>query len=173
MSIQVLELEKCAVQLEQCQLVRYNEKSGTMRKLFDEPKVRERVVCVCVDMESSKSNFIPMPQSSFLPLVHCVFICSWDYVPGYPCFSVLQTAKKSCMHVQAPGDEANQNLLSSYEWLQFALILSRLYTVHYMTDEKFYTLHVLWGSLDLLTIQKVNNYIILDFWCLMCGSLIF
>ena len=48
MSIQVLELEKCAVQLEQCQLVRYNEKSGTMRKLFDEPKVRERVVCVCV-----------------------------------------------------------------------------------------------------------------------------
>ena len=76
MNVQVLELEKCGVQLEQCQLVGYNEKSGTMRKLFDEPKVRERVVCVCVDMESSKSNFIPMPQSSFLPLVHCVFICS-------------------------------------------------------------------------------------------------
>ena len=48
MFIQVLELEKCGVQLEQCQLVRYNEKSGTLGKLFDEPKVRKRVVCVCV-----------------------------------------------------------------------------------------------------------------------------
>ena len=47
-NVQVLKLEKCAVQLEQCQLVRYNEKSGILEKLFDEPKVRERVVCVCV-----------------------------------------------------------------------------------------------------------------------------
>ena len=46
MNVQVLELEKCAVQLEQCQLVKYNEKSGILGKLFDETKVRERVVCV-------------------------------------------------------------------------------------------------------------------------------
>ena len=38
-NVQVLELVQCGVQLEQCQLVRYNEKSGTLRKLFDEPKV--------------------------------------------------------------------------------------------------------------------------------------
>ena len=50
MNVQVLELEKCAVQLEQCQLVRYNEKSGTMGKFFDEPKVRGRVVCVYVSV---------------------------------------------------------------------------------------------------------------------------
>ena len=46
MNVQVMELEKCAVQLEQCQLVRYSERSGMLGKLFDEPKVRERVVCV-------------------------------------------------------------------------------------------------------------------------------
>ena len=57
MSIQVLELKKCGVQLEQCQLVRYNEKNGTMRKLFDEPKVREREWCV--------SSLDPRPSPSF------------------------------------------------------------------------------------------------------------
>ena len=41
-NVQVLELEKCGVQLEQCQLVMYNEKSGTLGEVFDdEPKVRE------------------------------------------------------------------------------------------------------------------------------------
>ena len=51
-NVQVLELEKCGVQLEQCQLVRYNEKSGTMGRLFDEPKVRGRVMCVSVCMHA-------------------------------------------------------------------------------------------------------------------------
>ena len=36
--VQVLELQKNGVQLEWCQLVRY-ENSGTLRKPFDEPKV--------------------------------------------------------------------------------------------------------------------------------------
>ena len=48
MNVQVLELQKCGVQLVQCQLVRYKEKSGILGKLFDEPKVRGRVVCACV-----------------------------------------------------------------------------------------------------------------------------
>ena len=57
------------------------------------------------------------------------------------------------MHVQAPGDEANQNLLSSYEWLQFALILSRLYTVHYvMTDEK-----ILYTTCIVGLVRFINN----------------
>ena len=46
MNVQVLELEKCGVQLEQCQLVRYNEKSGTLGKPFDESKVSVGC-CVC------------------------------------------------------------------------------------------------------------------------------
>ena len=46
-NVQSLELEKCGVQLEQCQLVRYNEKSGTLGKPFDEPKVSADC-CVCV-----------------------------------------------------------------------------------------------------------------------------
>ena len=37
--IQVLELQECGVQLEQCQLVRYNEHTGTLGKPFDGPKV--------------------------------------------------------------------------------------------------------------------------------------
>ena len=36
------------MQLEQCQLVRYNEKSGTLGEPFDEPKVSTDSVCVCV-----------------------------------------------------------------------------------------------------------------------------
>ena len=51
----MLELEKGGVQLEQCQLVRYNEKSGTLGKPFDKPKVGTDCsvsvfvyVCVCV-----------------------------------------------------------------------------------------------------------------------------
>ena len=48
-NVQALELEQCGVQLEQCQLVRYNEKSGTLEKPFDEPKVSaDNCVCVCV-----------------------------------------------------------------------------------------------------------------------------
>ena len=51
-NVQVLELEKCGVQLEQCQLVRYNEKSGTLGNPFDKPKVgidlQSVCVCVCV-----------------------------------------------------------------------------------------------------------------------------
>jgi len=39
--IQVLELQECGVQLEQCQLVRYNQHTGTLGKPFDEPKVGE------------------------------------------------------------------------------------------------------------------------------------
>ena len=46
-NVQVLELEQCGVQLKQCQLVRYNEKSGTLGKPFDEPKVSADC-CVCV-----------------------------------------------------------------------------------------------------------------------------
>ena len=37
--VQVLELQECGVQLEQCQLVRYNQQTGTTGKPFDEPKV--------------------------------------------------------------------------------------------------------------------------------------
>ena len=37
--VQVLELQECGVQLEQCQLVRYNQHTGTPGKPFDEPKV--------------------------------------------------------------------------------------------------------------------------------------
>ena len=45
--IQVLELRKYGVQLEWCQLVRY-EDGGTLRKPFDEPKVGTHcVLCVC------------------------------------------------------------------------------------------------------------------------------
>ena len=74
------------------------------------------------------------------------------------------SSKKSCMHVQAPGD---QNLLSSYEWLQFALILSRLYTVHYvMTDEK-----ILYTTCIVGLIRFINNsegkqlrFLMLDVW---------
>ena len=35
----MLELQECGVQLEQCQLVRYNELTGTLGNSFDEPKV--------------------------------------------------------------------------------------------------------------------------------------
>jgi len=37
--VQVLELQECGVQLEQCQLVRYNQRTGAPGKPFDEPKV--------------------------------------------------------------------------------------------------------------------------------------
>ena len=37
--VQVLELQECGVQLEQCQLVRYNQHTRTLGKPFDEPKV--------------------------------------------------------------------------------------------------------------------------------------
>jgi len=37
--VQVLELQECGVQLEQCQLVRYNQHTGRLGKPFDEPKV--------------------------------------------------------------------------------------------------------------------------------------
>ena len=62
----MLELEKCGVQLEQCQLVRYNEKSGTLGKPFDEPKVGTDCsvcACVCVCMcvcVCVKSRLIPV-----------------------------------------------------------------------------------------------------------------
>ena len=39
LGVQVLELQECGVQLEQCQLVRYNELTGTLGNTFDEPKV--------------------------------------------------------------------------------------------------------------------------------------
>ena len=48
-NVQVLELEKYGVQLEGCQLLRYNKKSGTLGKPFDEQKVGMHCnVCVCV-----------------------------------------------------------------------------------------------------------------------------
>ena len=37
--VQALELQNSDVRLEQCQLVRYNECTGTLGKPFDEPKV--------------------------------------------------------------------------------------------------------------------------------------
>ena len=37
--VQVLELQECGVQLEQCQLVRYSQHTGTLGKPFDDPKV--------------------------------------------------------------------------------------------------------------------------------------
>lgn len=37
--VQALELQNSGVRLEQCQLVRYNECTGTLGKPFDEPKV--------------------------------------------------------------------------------------------------------------------------------------
>ena len=41
------------MQLEQCQLVRYNEKSGTLGEPFDEPKVSGGCcVCVCVNIKT-------------------------------------------------------------------------------------------------------------------------
>lgn len=48
-NIQVLELEKYGVQLERCQLLRYNKKSGTLGKPFDEQEVGIPLnVCVMV-----------------------------------------------------------------------------------------------------------------------------
>ena len=46
--VQVLELQECGMQLEQCQLVRYDQHTGTSGKPFDEPKVSIGYVCVCV-----------------------------------------------------------------------------------------------------------------------------
>jgi len=39
LGVQVLELRECGVQLEQCQLVRYSQHTGTLGKPFDERKV--------------------------------------------------------------------------------------------------------------------------------------
>ena len=73
-NVQVLELEQCVVQLEQCQLVRYNNKTGTLGKPFDEPRVSagcsvcvvfvcvHACMCVCVHLSVSVS-------------VSCVFVC--------------------------------------------------------------------------------------------------
>ena len=59
MNVQALELEKCGVQPEQCQLVRYNAKSGTLGKPCDEPKVSVGgcvCVCVCVCVQGRRSR---------------------------------------------------------------------------------------------------------------------
>ena len=61
------------MQLEQCQLVKYNGKSGILGKLFDETKVRGKV-CVCVH------------------LCVCMFLCIC--VCAYLCLCLCM-----CMHV--------------------------------------------------------------------------
>ena len=78
--VQVLGLQECGVQLEQCQLVRYNELTGTPGNTFDEPKVgTDRSVCVsrlrverdCVGGQPVDSSWrIPSPTS-----VNCVCVC--------------------------------------------------------------------------------------------------
>lgn len=47
-NLQVLELQSWDVHLEQCQLVRYDKKSGTLGKPFDVEMVGADLVGVCV-----------------------------------------------------------------------------------------------------------------------------
>lgn len=47
-NVQVLELQSWGVHLEQCQLVRYDKKSGTLGKPFDVEMVGVDLVCVCL-----------------------------------------------------------------------------------------------------------------------------
>jgi len=62
------------VQLEQCQLVRYNEKSGTLGKPFDEPKVSAGC-CVCLTCTGlhlgggggQRGAFAPPPLAKISP----------------------------------------------------------------------------------------------------------
>ena len=110
MNVQVLELEKCGVQLEQCQLVRYNGKSGTMGKPFDEPKVRGKVVCVslcvCVCIYVCVSVYVCVCVHVYLCTVHvvCVCVCVWG---GGECMCVCVTCRI---------------MLPTKECLQFAFI---------------------------------------------------
>ena len=47
-NVQVLELQSWGVHLEQCQLVRYDKKSGTPGKPFDVEMVGADLVCMCL-----------------------------------------------------------------------------------------------------------------------------
>jgi len=64
--VQVLELQECGVQLEQCQLVRYSEHKGTPGKLFDEPKVSAGCgvcMCLCVCVHYFALQFLSLEVS--------------------------------------------------------------------------------------------------------------
>ena len=60
------------MQLEQCQLVRYNVKSGTMGKLFDEPKVRGKA---CVHLRMCMCLCICVCVCVCLCLCMCMHVC--------------------------------------------------------------------------------------------------